>query len=132
METIKWDGNTVELYDDIENMPSGIYAKFNKYMLLESAIGSSFEDFTSKHLASLYPLIQNNKKEEAITQLNNLRQLFFQMVNEVSVEHMAFACLIYSINGKEIKDYSESNLKRIVNQIRDLGLTQGIVKKKHT
>jgi len=131
METITKGKNSISIYDDPECLPAENYYKFNKYLLLESSIGSSIEDISVKHLNILYTLINNDKKKEAITQLNNLRQLFHMTLNEVNVTQLAFACLVHSINGVRVEDYSETGLKEISHRISLVGLTQKELKKKH-
>lgn len=130
METLKKGSHTVVIYDDPECLPADNYYKLNKYLLLDNSIGSSIEDFTVKHLNILYTLINNDKKAEAITQINNLRQLFFMTINEINVAQMAFACLVHSINGVKVEDYSESGLKEISHRVGSIGFTQKELKKK--
>lgn len=130
METLKKGSNTVVIYDDPECLPADNYYKLNKYLLLDNSIGSSVEDFTVKHLNVLYALINNDKKAEAITQINNLRQLFHLTISEINVAQMAFACLVHSINGIRIEDYSESGLKEISHRIGAIGFSQKELKKK--
>jgi len=130
METIKKGQHTITVYDDPECLPVDNYYRFNKYLLLDSSLGSSLEEFSTKHLNSLYVLIQNDKKQEAITQVNNLRQLFFQTINEVNVSQLAFTCLVHSIDGRKVEDYSESGLKAIRDEIGKIGFTQDELKKK--
>jgi hypothetical protein len=132
METLQKGKHTVVIFDDPESLSSENYYKFTKYLLLDNSIGSSIEDFTVKHLNILYTLINNDKKEEAITQINNLRQLFFFAINEINVAGMAFACLVHSIDGIKIEDYSESGLKDISHRIGAIGFTQKELKKKQT
>ncbi len=130
METIKHGLHSVTLYDDPECLPADNYYRFNKYLLLESSLGSSVEDFSIKHINIIYTLINADKKQEAITEINNLRQLFFQTLNEVNMAQMAFACLIHSIDGMRCEDYSESGLRGIIERIGRIGITQKELKKK--
>ncbi len=130
METIKHGSHSVILYDDPECLPADNYYRFNKYLLLESSLGSSVEDFSIKHINIIYTLINADKKQEAITEINNLRQLFFQTLNEVNMAQMAFACLIHSIDGMRCEDYSESGLRGIIERIGRIGITQKELKKK--
>ncbi len=122
--------HSVTLYDDPECLPADNYYRFNKYLLLESSLGSSVEDFSIKHINIIYTLINADKKQEAITEINNLRQLFFQTLNEVNMAQMAFACLIHSIDGMRCEDYSESGLRGIIERIGRIGITQKELKKK--
>ena len=131
METIKKGKHEIVIFDDPECLPADNYYRFNKYLLLESSLGSSLQDFADKHLNPLFVLVSNDKKAEAITQINNLRQLFYMTLSEINVSQLAFACLVHSIDGKKVEDYSESGLKDISHQIGAIGLTQQELKKKH-
>jgi hypothetical protein len=119
---------TLELYDDIDSMPIDVFSRFNKYLLIESSIGSTLHDIDKNHLAVLYRVAGD--KAKSVAELNNLRQLIHFIISEVNVTHMAFACLIASIDGKPITDYSEGNLKSILAMLAKKGLTQETVKKK--
>lgn len=130
METLKKGKHEVVIFDDPESLPSELYYKFTKYQLLDNSIGSSLDDFTTKHLNVLYTLIGNGKKDEAITQVNNLRQLFNFAINEINVAGLGFACLVHSIDGKRVEDYSESGLKAISHEIGSIGFTLAELKKK--
>jgi hypothetical protein len=120
----------IEINNDHECLTADCYAKFNRYLLLENSIGSSVEDFTEKHLNPVYTFIRNDKKQEAFEQLNNLRQLFFMILNEIDVNTMAFCCLVHSINGVIVEDYSEGTLKEMCRVLGRAGLTRETVKKK--
>jgi hypothetical protein len=56
--------------------------------------------------------------------------LIFNIINEVNPESLAFACLIHSIDGVEVTDLSDENLKRIIKFLSDKGLTIDVLKKK--
>lgn len=120
----------IELYDNIESLPIDLFSKFNKYLMIESALGTSLYDLDKNHLAALYKIAGD--KSKTIAQLNNLRQLIQLIISEVTVNQLAFACLVRSINGKEITDYSEDSLKQIVQKLARMGLTQEVLKKKRT
>ena len=101
----------IVFHDDIEQMTIAQYNKVNKYWMLSDSLGDDFNDIDKMHLSRL--LLVAGDKEKTIKEVNNLRILVHNIINEVSPEQLAFAALIYSIDGKELTDYSEDNLKRI-------------------
>lgn len=120
--------SNIEIYDNIETLPIDLFSKFNKYLMIDSALGSTLYDVDKNHLSALYKIAGD--KGKTIAQLNNLRQLLQLIINEVTVNQLAFACLVRSINGKEITDYSEDALKEILKKLSHAGLTQDVLKKK--
>lgn len=100
----------------------------NKYWMLDDSIGSCIEDFDKNHY-SKFALIAGDK-EKTIKELANFRILVYNIMNEINVQHLSFACLIHSINDKEITDLSEANLKNILESLSLAGLTQAMLKKK--
>jgi hypothetical protein len=125
MKEVKLKRQTLLLYDDIDQLPIEVFNKVNKYWMLHDNIGSSFEDIDSTHLSKLFLLINNPEKLKK--ELENLRILIYNVINEVNPRHMAFAALIFSIDGKEITDRSDEGLKRTLKM---LDITEGELKKK--
>ena len=121
---------TIKLYDDIDQLPIERFNKANKYWMLHDNIGSSISDFDTNHFNKLALLAGD--KQKCIAELNNFRILVFNIQNEINVEHLSFACLIHSVNGKELDDLSEGSLKLILKELSDKGLTQELLKKKLT
>ena len=128
MIEIKFKSTTLELYDNIDQLPIERFNKANKYWMLHDQIGSSIEDFDKNHFAKLRLLYDN--KDKFLKELDNFRILVYNIMNEINVEHLSFGCLIFSINNREITDFSESSLKRLLNELSVCGLTQGLLKKK--
>jgi len=120
----------VMLYDDIDQMPITRFMLANKFWMLHDSIGSDIRDFDTNHF-SRFALIAGDKKK-TLKELENFRILVYNIMNEINVQHLSFACLIYSINGREVTDLSDDNLKKILRQLSDAGLTQDILKKKLT
>ena len=116
------------MYDDIDQMPITRFMLANKYWMLHDSIGSSIVDFDKNHY-SKFALIAGDK-EKTLKELANFRILVYNIMNELNVQHLSFACLVHSVNGVEIKDLSEISLKRLLEDLSHLGLTQDILKKK--
>ena len=118
----------IKLYDDIDQLPIERFNKANKYWMLHDNIGSSISDFDLNHFNKLALLAGD--KEKCIAELNNFRILVHNIQNEINVEHLSFACLIHSIDGKENNDLTEDSLNALLKELSDRGLTQEMLKKK--
>ena len=118
----------IKMYTSIEDLPIERFMKANKYWMLDDSIGSCIEDFDKNHY-SKFALIAGDK-EKTIKELANLRILVYNIMNEINVQQLSFACLIYSINDTEVTDLSEDNLKKILKSLSSAGLTQAVLKKK--
>jgi len=118
----------IKMYDNIDQLPIRRFNKANKYWMLHDNIGSSISDFDEKHYSKLALLAGD--KEKCMAELANLRIMIYNIMNEVNVEHLSFACLIHSIDGKEQNDLSEDALNVVLKKLSDCGLTQDRLKKK--
>ena len=130
MITIKlWKGikrHIVVLYDSIENMPIFLFSRMQKYQMIENNIGSNIGDF-DKHFEATIEFLKHDKTDKAIRELANLRHLFWHGLNEVDPSHLSFCCMVHSINGEEIQDYSEDALEKMRKKLSDIGLTQKLL-----
>ena len=118
--------HTVVLYDSIENLPAHLFSKMQKYHMIQSAVGSNISEFDS-HFEAVIEFLTHDKKDKAIAELKNTRLLFWHVLNEDDPSHLAFCCMVHSIDGEEIKDYSETSLEKIMKRLSNMGLTQKIV-----
>jgi aspartyl-tRNA synthetase len=119
--------HTVVLYDDIDQLPIERFNKANKYWMLHDNLGSSFTDIDTTHISRLILVADN--KEKVVKELENLRILIYNIINEVNPSQMAFACLVDSIDGKEITDISEEGIKRTLKLLSDIGFSEALKKK---
>lgn len=110
------NNNTLKLYDSIDDLPIRRYHKFNKLMLIDAGVGSDVQSI-NQHIDTLKKLVFKDRKDEALTLLDNIRQSFYLIAEEISPRHLAFAVLIKSINGEEVHDISDENLKRILAKL---------------
>ena len=117
MKKVVINNTVLELYDGIEELPIVNFQKFNKYMLIDSGIGSDFED-VNNHISTLAHLVKSSDKAKALQELQNMRQNMFMIISNISPKHMAFAAFIHSVNGQKVTDLSDENLKRILDSLR--------------
>ena len=116
MRKITVKNRVIEFYDSIDEMPIVNFQKFNKYLLIDSGIGSDAEDI-DRHISKIAKFIKTDSKK-AMMELQNMRQNIYMVVNEISPKHLAFAALIHSIDGKRVLDYSDENLKSILKDLQ--------------
>lgn len=118
MKTINIKGIELKLYDSIDEMPIVNFQKYNKFVLIDSGLGSDV-DSVDEHIVNLAKLIKKDI-DKASQELQNLRQTMHMVVCEISPKYMAFAALIHSINGEKLTDLSDDNLKSIIEQLREV------------
>jgi hypothetical protein len=116
------------LYTDIDQLTAERFSKINKFWMLHDELGSSFEEIDRIHITRL--ILSLDDKEKAKKVIDNMRVLIHNIINEVNPESLAFACLIHSIDGVEVTDLSDENLKKIIKYLSDNGLTADTLKKK--
>lgn len=134
MRQIEWRKglrtHKVTMYDDIDQLPIERFNKVNKYWMLHDNLGSSFTDIDSTHISRL--ILVSDNKEKLLKELENLRILIYNIINDVNPSQMAFACLVSEIDGEVVEDLSEEGIKRVLKKLNDIGLTEGEFKKKMT
>lgn len=119
MRTVKLKGHNVLLYTSIEELPVVRFHKYNKCLLLDAGIGSDMTALDG-HIERVVQFIRQNKREEAGTEMENLRQSVYMMMQEMSPKMMAFACLVKEIDGEAADDLSDEGLQRIVGMLGDV------------
>ena len=116
MKTVKINNHELKLYDSIDEMPIVNFQKYNKYIIVDSGLGSDI-DSVDEHLVNLAKLIRSDK-DKAQQELQNLRQTMHLIVSGISPNYLAFAALIHSIDGKVVEDLSDENLKSIIEKLQ--------------
>jgi len=112
------NGKLVKVYDSIDELPIINYQKYNKFLLIDSGIGSDVDDI-DKHIQKVAKLINSDKKL-AIQELQNLRMNMYMVNSEISPKHLAFSALVHSINGKIVSDLSDDSLKSILSELNTI------------
>lgn len=113
MKEVKLNGHKVELYGSIEELPMVRFHKYNKCLLVDAGIGSDLTSFDG-HIERVVRYIRADKREEAAKEMENLRQNIYLVLQEMSPNHLAFACLVARIDGKEQDDISDEGLQRVI------------------
>lgn len=134
MREVKLKGHKVTLYTSIEELPIVRFHKYNKMMLVDAGIGSDLTAMDG-HIERVVQYIRQDKKQEAATEMENLRQNVYMMIQEMSPRLLSFACLVKEIDGKDADDISDEGLQKVVDMFGDVPVgemtaQQDAVKKK--
>ena len=119
MKSLLINKKIVRVYDSIDEMPIINFQKYNKYLLIDSGIGSDADDIDA-HIIKIAKFIKANNSKKALQELQNMRQNMYMVNSEISPKYLAFAALIHSIDGKEVNDLSDDGLKKLLQDLKDI------------
>jgi hypothetical protein len=128
MITERFGKHSVTTWQTIDELPIDRFSSWNKYMMLDGALGGSFEDIDRLHIATIAQVLDD--KQKAMQQLMNLRELVYGVISGVNYQHRAYCCLVHSIDGVETTDYSDTGIGETLKQLSQIGVSHGDVKKK--
>lgn len=133
MRTIKIGTHKLEIYDSIDELPVVRFHKYNKYLLIDSGVGSDLND-VNNHIERAMVFCKTNP-DNAIKELHNLRQSIHLIMSGINTKHMAFCTLVKSIDGKEFTDLSDDGIQELLKRLetishKDVTATTEAVKKK--
>ena len=119
MKSLLVNNKVIKVYDSIDEMPIINFQKYNKYLLIDSGIGSDSDDIDA-HIVKIAKYIKANDNKKALQELQNMRQNIYMVNSEISPKYLAFAALIHSIDGKELIDLSDDSLKKVLQDIKEV------------
>ena len=119
MKNLIVNKKVVRVYDSIDEMPIVNFQKYNKYLLIDSGIGSDADDIDA-HITRVAKFIKSNNAKKALQELQNMRQNMYMVNNEISPRYLAFAALIHSIDGEEVNDLSDDGLQQTMSLFKDV------------
>lgn len=119
MKNLLINNKIVRVYDSIDEMPIINFQKYNKYLLIDSGIGSDADDIDA-HIVKIAKYIKSNNNKKALQELQNMRQNIYMINSEISPKYLAFAALIHSIDGKENNDLSDDGLKKLLHNLKEI------------
>ena len=102
-------------------MPVKNFLAFNERVLIDNGIGSDIYDYDQKQKA-LYGYISTDNKEALLQELNNKRQLFFNIQNKVSPKVSALSVLVKSFKGEPVDIHDED----VMDKINDYLMSQPV------
>lgn len=127
MITQRINGNVVELFDSVDNMPAINFQEFNTGIVIDAGIGSDAESI-ERHITEIARFIQADDKENALKQLSNYHNCLHLIVNKVSPKYRAFAACVASINGELFPHFEDSKIEKVQDLVNKTGITYGKIK----
>ncbi len=106
----------LEIYDSIKELPIERYHQFNIYCLLSTGIGADVEGI-NKHYADIFQSLEKKDYKRLKTLFQNYYYCLHLIIEHMDLPSLAFACLVKSINERDITDFSEDNLKHISERL---------------
>lgn len=119
MKDLLINKKVVRVYDSINEMPIVNFQKYNKYLLIDSGIGSDADDIDT-HIIKIAKYIKSNNNKKALQELQNMRQNIYMVNSEISPKYLAFAALIHSVDGKKADDLSDDGLKKLLSDLKEV------------
>lgn len=119
MKSLLINKKIVRVYDSIDEMPIINFQKYNKYLLIDSGIGSDADDIDA-HIVKIAKYIKSNNNRKALQELQNMRQNIYMVNSEISPKYLAFVALIHSVDGKEVNDLSDDGLKKLLQDLKEV------------
>lgn len=119
----------LEFFESIDKFPLERFNAFNKYVMLDSELGSTIQDF-DKNVIRIGEFINKEMIDEAKNELRNLRLVVNNVLSGNDTKGLAFASTVEKVNGVKLDDYSEENLRKLLKKWSDQGLTIGEVSEK--
>ena len=112
---------TIVLYSSIDELPFDRFNSFNKFVMLDSELGSTVQDF-DKNWVRVMEYINKQMYDEAKKNMVNVRMTYNNIMELNSPKGLAFASLVKSINGKEVTEFSTSKLKEVLKIVESHGI----------
>ncbi len=118
MRTTTIAERAVVMYDAIDELPILRFHAYNKMLLIDAGIGSDLNDWDA-HIEKAIRFIRKEKPDLAEKELDNLRQNVYFIQSGISPKHMAFACLVKSVDGTEYNDMTPDGLHKVLELFAD-------------
>lgn len=117
MKIGKINKHTVEIYDSIDELPINRFQRYNKYLLIDSGVGSDLQDVLD-HIDRAKIYIKSNPSM-AITELDNMKQAVYLVSEQISPKYIAFAVLVSKIDGQPMDDLTDAGLQRVLDILKE-------------
>ena len=123
MKEVKLGKHKVVLYNSIEELPIVRFHRYNKMLRLDAGLGSDLGAIDG-HIERAVRYITNDKRKEAATEMDNIRQTIYMIMQGLSPKHLAFAVLVKEIDGKPCDDVSDEGLQKTLEVLGDVPLKE--------
>lgn len=119
MKEFQLGKHKVSIYNSIDELPMARFHKYNKMLLVDAGLGSDL-NAVDGHIERAVRYIKNDQRNEAAQELQNLRQSIYLVMQQTMPNHLSFATLVASIDGKPMDDLSDDGLRKVVEILSDV------------
>lgn len=109
--------NGVELYETIDEMPIIRKHLFDKFLIMDSGMGSNMQDVEHR-LQKLGVFLTEKDFDKALQETKNLHHTIFNGMAEINFQSLAFSSLVYKIDNKEVSVETESDAEKVLEQLQ--------------
>lgn len=117
----------VVIYNNDDELPIENFIQLQKNYLIAAAVGVTINDFDVR-LKTLNEHVSGGNKKKAKNEINNLRNLFYNVMYLENPTLDALSCIVHSINGKKM-ECTESGIARTSEMLSLMEIPMGEVKK---
>lgn len=111
--------NGVELYETIDEMPILRKHLFDKFLIMDSGMGSTMQDVEVR-LQKLDVFLVEKNFDKALAERKNLHHTIFNGMAQINFKSLAFAALVYKVKGKKVQVDNESQAEEALTLIAPL------------
>jgi len=129
MITHKFKGHKLTFFNDINQLPIDRFVTYNLMMLIDSGLGGDMSS-VDDHIGTIDELMRLGKVNDARQRLMNMRNNLYFINEKFNPELLSYAAIIYSLDGKPIKDYSTEGLQSILDRLAKWGITKSYIDEK--
>lgn len=104
-------------------MPIKRYNEYQKHAIVKSGIGSTPDDIDARY-AKVAAFINEDKKQDALKEIENTRFALLSAINNVNYDSYCFACFVHSIDGVLYDDLSDDGLDFLLTKLAEAEITQ--------
>lgn len=128
MKTEQYGRHKITFYESIDELPIDRFTAWNRYMMIDTNLGATFEDIDRVHLSQLASVLGDTAKSSQV--VANLRELVYSLDNRLNYNHHAYCCMIAAIDGVAVDDYTDNGIKETLKRLDKIGVTNRDIKKK--
>lgn len=121
------NGNTIEYYDSMADVPIDRFVMYNYMLSVDAGLGSDMDGVNAK-IDPLFAMLDRKDYDSIRNQLINMKQNMAFVVAKQHPKMMSFAALVERINGQSWEDQTEEGLMRCVKKMGAIGISWGTVK----
>lgn len=111
--------HVLDLYDAIDDMPIGRFHRFNRCLMVDAGIGGDIAAVDA-HLSKAVAFMKAERTDDAVRELENMRQGIWLVQNGISPKFSAFASLVAAVDGKSTEGWSDSELDALSERLKDI------------